>query len=102
MQPIGDFQRSLSQHFSIDRFFPASHNWKQGAPNRKLSRAINMQINMNIPLISPLLAVEYFFICSSRQPGGRMPGDDPARSCRYRVAPVSDQRLARTLGKVSL
>jgi hypothetical protein len=32
--------------------------------DRRLLRAINMHVNMNIPVISPKLAVEYFFICS--------------------------------------
>ena len=70
IQPIDDFQESLSRHFAVDRFFPASHNWKQGSPNRKLNRVINMHMNANLPFISPLLAVEYFFICSLRGQGG--------------------------------
>ena len=30
-----------------------------------------MHINVNIPVINRTLAVEYFFVCSSRKPGGR-------------------------------
>jgi hypothetical protein len=30
-------------------------------------RAANMRLNINIPVVSPALAVEYFFICSPRQ-----------------------------------
>lgn len=66
VQPLDDFKKSLERYFNIDRFFPASHNWKHGWPNRKVNKAINMHVNMNIPFISPILAVEYFFLCSSR------------------------------------
>jgi SAM-dependent methyltransferase len=66
VQSFDDFRKSLSRYFKIHRFFPTSHNWRHNEPNRKLIRAANMHINMNIPFISPILAVEYFFICSSR------------------------------------
>lgn len=68
VQPLAEFRRSLTRHFSIDTFYPASHNWKHGWPGRKINRAINMRVNMNIPLVSPRLAVEYFFVCSRRDP----------------------------------
>ena len=66
VQPVADFRRSLASHFTIDRCYPASHNWKHCWPGRKLNRTINRHVNMNIPLISPVLAVEYFFVCSRR------------------------------------
>jgi SAM-dependent methyltransferase len=66
IQPLDDFRQSLARYFNIDRSFPASHNWKHGWPGRKLNRAINSHVNMNIPFISPILAVEYFFVCSPR------------------------------------
>ena len=66
VRPLDDFRRSLNHYFDIKRFFPASHNWHGGQPTRKLLKAANMHINMNVPFISPTLAVEYFFICSSR------------------------------------
>ena len=69
IQSIGDFRKSLAGYFKIDDFFPASYNWKHGMPSRKLVKAVNMQVNVNIPLISPKLAVEYFFICSARASG---------------------------------
>lgn len=77
IQSFDDFRKSLSPHFTINRYFPASHNWNHGQPNRKLVKAANMHVNVNIPLISPVLAVEYFFICSSRAaaPG---PGASPS------------------------
>ena len=67
VQPIEDFRRDLERHFTVERFFPASHNWYHGSPSMALNKAINMRINMRIPRISPLLAVEYFFICSPRR-----------------------------------
>ena len=70
VQPIGDFRQSLARYFTIDRCFPASHNWHGGQPNRKLIKAANMHLNADIPFISPRLAVEYFFICSPAEAPG--------------------------------
>lgn len=67
VQPIKDFRRDLERHFTVERSFPASHNWYHGSPSMALNKAINMRINVRIPLISPLLAVEYFFLCSPRR-----------------------------------
>ena len=69
VRSFDDFRRSLARYFNIDKFFPTAHNWKHSEPNRKLVRAVNMYINANIPVISRVLAVEYFFICSSRNSG---------------------------------
>ena len=66
VQPFKDFRRSLAEHFEIRRFFPTSYNWNHWEPSRRLVRSINMHINLNIPFIGPVLAVEYFFICSAR------------------------------------
>jgi SAM-dependent methyltransferase len=66
IQSMKRFRESLTCYFSIDRSFPVGHNWQQHEPGRKLMRAAQMQINMNIPFISPVLAVEYFFICSPK------------------------------------
>jgi SAM-dependent methyltransferase len=74
VQPIGDFRKALARHFQVNRFFPASHNWYHGSPSLKLNKIINMHLNTYIPIISPILAVEYFFICSplgSPHPGSR-------------------------------
>lgn len=73
MQPFGDFREDLTRYFTIKRFFPTSHNWKHSEPNRRLVKVVNMHLNANIPVISPLLAVEYFLICSPR--GSRAPAD---------------------------
>lgn len=66
IQPLEDFRRDLRRHFVIERSFPASHNWKHSQPDRTLVKAVNMRVNANMPLLSPLLAVDYFFICSPR------------------------------------
>ena len=66
VQPLDDFRKSLTRYFKVDRCFPVSHNWKHGWPGRKLNKAINMHVNMNVPFVSPRLAVEYFFVCSLR------------------------------------
>jgi polysaccharide pyruvyl transferase WcaK-like protein/SAM-dependent methyltransferase len=66
IQTFNDFHRRLAQHFKIHRFFPTSHNWNHSEPNRKLLKAANIHFNVNIPFISRVLAVEYFFICSGR------------------------------------
>jgi len=66
VRPLDDFRQSVAQLFEIHRFFPTSHNWNHSEPSRKLVKAGNMYININVPIISRILAVEYFFICSSR------------------------------------
>jgi SAM-dependent methyltransferase len=66
VQPFGEFRRSLARHFIIDRYFPASYNWRGGQPYRSVLKAANMHVEANIPLVGPKLAVEYFFICSRR------------------------------------
>lgn len=68
---MGEFRSDLERYFHIRRCFPFSHNWKHGQPARKLVKAVNMHVSANIPFISPVLAVEYFFICSPREAGKR-------------------------------
>lgn len=66
VQRLADFRRALEQHFDVDRCLPVAHNWQQSSPNRPLVRAVNMQLNMRVPIISSKLAVEYFFLCSPK------------------------------------
>jgi cyclopropane fatty-acyl-phospholipid synthase-like methyltransferase len=75
IQTIAEFRADLSRHFIIDRFFPASHNLHQHWPGRKLSRAVSLRLNVNIPVVSPMLAVEYFACCHAR---GSAPGNGEA------------------------
>jgi SAM-dependent methyltransferase len=65
VQPLREFRRSLEQYFQIERFFPTSHHWHHHEPQRRLMKLVQLQINTNIPFISPMLGVEYFFICSA-------------------------------------
>jgi cyclopropane fatty-acyl-phospholipid synthase-like methyltransferase len=73
VQPLDSFRRDLRNYFNIDRSFPESYNWKHSQPSRKLVKAANMHVNAAIPLISPVLAVEYFFICSPLLAGRTAP-----------------------------
>jgi SAM-dependent methyltransferase len=66
VQALSDFRRNLGRYFAIQKSFPTSHNWNHLEPSRRLVRAANMHINFSIPVVSPALAVEYFFICSKR------------------------------------
>jgi SAM-dependent methyltransferase len=67
VQQIPEFRESLERYFQIDRSFPVGHNWNHGSPQKNWLRAIQMPLNINIPVISPVLASEYFFICSPRR-----------------------------------
>ena len=66
VQPLDAFRESVARYFSIDRSFPTSHNWRHSEPNRRLMKATQLYIDINVPLISPVLGVEYFFICSAK------------------------------------
>jgi SAM-dependent methyltransferase len=66
VQQIRDFRESLARNFQIDRSFPVGHNWNHSAPQKSWLQAIQMNMNLNIPVVSPVLASEYFFICSPR------------------------------------
>ena len=66
VQPFADFRAALSDRFEVRRFFPTSHNWRHGEPNRRGIRDVNMHLNLNVPFLSPWLAVEYFVICRPR------------------------------------
>jgi SAM-dependent methyltransferase len=66
VQPLGEFRHDLERSFKVERSFPVSHNWKHDQPNRPVVKAVNMRVNTNIPLVSPVLGVEYYFICAPR------------------------------------
>jgi SAM-dependent methyltransferase len=66
VRTLDSFRQDLRRYFNIDESFPASHNWKHSQPSRELVKAANMHVTFNIPLVSPMLAVDYFFICSPR------------------------------------
>jgi SAM-dependent methyltransferase len=64
IQSFGEFRESLSRFFTIEKFFPVGHNWHQHEPGRRFMKMAQSRVNLNIPIISPVFAVEYFFICS--------------------------------------
>jgi len=64
VQRPDDFRKDLSRFFKIERSFPVSHNWNFGVPRRSLIKAPQAYISLNIPVISPILAVDYLYICS--------------------------------------
>jgi SAM-dependent methyltransferase len=66
VRPFREFRQDLERHFRVDRFFPASHNWYHGSPSMRFNKALNMRVNINIPVVSSLLGVEYFVLCSPR------------------------------------
>ena len=67
VQPIAEMTNSLNRVFQVERRFPASHHWRQKQPGKNSFPALQMLVNFNIPIFSPMLAVEYFFICSQRR-----------------------------------
>jgi len=66
VQSIKSMASSLSEVFKVERYFPASHHWRQKQPGKYALRGMQMHINFNIPVLSPALAVEYFFVCSHK------------------------------------
>lgn len=66
VQPLDRFRKSLQRRFIIERYFPTSHNWDHDEPSRRLVKLVNKYFNLNVPYITPKLAVEYFFVCRLR------------------------------------
>ena len=66
VQRPADFRADLGRFFSIERSFPVSHNWNHSQPRRSLMKAAQAHLNANVPVISPILAVDYLYVCSPR------------------------------------
>lgn len=66
VRTIQDFRTHLERFFHVKRSFPVSYNWQGTPPKRPLLKRLEMNFNVNIPLIARFLAVEYFFICSPK------------------------------------
>lgn len=64
VQTFNEFKMGLTRVFRIERYFPTSYKWHHSEPTSEWMKALQMRINVNIPLLSRLFAVEYFFICS--------------------------------------
>ena len=64
IHPIGAFRSSLAQYFTVERSFPTSYNWRHSEPGRQFMRVSQMPVMADLPVISRLFGVQYFFICS--------------------------------------
>jgi SAM-dependent methyltransferase len=64
VQPPADFRADLGRFFTIERYFPGSHNLRHSIPQRPLLQLSQAYLNVNIPVISRMLAVDYLYICS--------------------------------------
>jgi cyclopropane fatty-acyl-phospholipid synthase-like methyltransferase len=60
---IEEMTRALSDHFSVERYFPASHHWRHKQPGRHALQRLQLRLTREIPVVSHRLAVEYFFVC---------------------------------------
>jgi len=66
VQSIDEMRDGLKEVFKVDRYFPASHHVRQKQPGSLAIPGLQMHVNYRIPVFSPLLAVEYLFICSQQ------------------------------------
>ncbi len=64
VQRPADFRKDLSRFFKIERRFAGAHNWNHDHPRRPLIRGPQEHLNLYVPIISPKLAIDYFYICS--------------------------------------
>jgi SAM-dependent methyltransferase len=65
-----DFRRDLSRFFTVERRFPGVHNWNHSHPRRKLIAAPQARLSVGVPVLSRLLAVDYFYICTPLRHAG--------------------------------
>jgi SAM-dependent methyltransferase len=100
VRPLEDFRQSLAREFVVRNSFPTSYNWAHGQPVRKLVRAANMPLNVNLPFIGSKLAVEYFFICSGR--GTRASQARTRRAPDRELSKLSDDAGARAANSEAL
>lgn len=66
VRPFREFRAGVSEYFDIRRCWPTSYNWNHWEPSQRLVRAANMMINVNVPVIAPILGVQYLLVCSPR------------------------------------
>lgn len=66
IQPIHMLKKDLDLLFYINRYFPTFHNRVCALPKRERIAEIQMKLYFNIPIFSPLFAVQYIFICSPK------------------------------------
>jgi SAM-dependent methyltransferase len=68
VQQPAEFRADLGRFFRIERSFPVSHNWNHSQPRRTLMKVSQAHVDINLPFFSPLLAVDYLYICSPLRP----------------------------------
>jgi SAM-dependent methyltransferase len=64
VRSFDDFRQSLGKHFKVRRCIPTSHNWRHNEPGKKFLSGPNMHMNVHLPVVSRILAVEHFFVCA--------------------------------------
>jgi SAM-dependent methyltransferase len=64
--PISAFLSDLQSVFHVKRYIPTSLNWHGTEPRRTAIMMFNLHLNVRIPVITPWMAVEYIFICSTK------------------------------------
>ena len=69
IQSPDEFRSSLAEQFVIDKCIPTSHNWNHGEPGRWYVRTPNMYFNVNVPVLTRWLGVEYLYVCRPRTSG---------------------------------
>lgn len=67
VQSIEQMTESVKEVFQVERRYPAYHHWRPKQPGKNALPGLQTQMNINVTIISPLLAVEYFFVCSRRK-----------------------------------
>lgn len=67
VQRPADFRRDLDRYFRVERRFAGAHNWNQSEPRRRLIRVPQEHLNIYVPVLSPVLAVDYFYVCAPRR-----------------------------------
>jgi SAM-dependent methyltransferase len=80
VQPISSFRSDLERFFSVRRTVPSSLTWSGNEPTSRPLKALNMRLNLDVPLVGALLTTEYFFICSARIADSDSPSRVPRRT----------------------
>lgn len=66
IQSIPDMIKAILDAFQLAQVFPVSHHWRHKQSGKNALPRIQMHFDIDIPGISPWLAVEYFFTCKFR------------------------------------
>lgn len=66
VQSFDAFRSSLERAFYVRRCIPTSYHWHHHEPNREFMKKIQMHLNIDVPVLGRMFAVEYFFVCSPK------------------------------------